>query len=423
MARIYTAKYLVPVDAPPIVGGALFDLDGEISDVGPLHDLQSRNPGVEVVDFEDAIITPLLVNAHTHLELTDYPAWATSAGESTDPVAFVDWILRLIRIKRTLNKKKYSQSLANGIQQSLAAGTGAVGDILSQYASRKAYRGTDLYGTLFLECLGHDPAIINKFKQELRVVLAEEKIGKVTLGLSPHSPYTIGAEYLNDIYGKCRRQGLSCTTHLAESAEEVDFVEASRGDLAERFYPYVGWEYLLPKASGQRPTQYLQQQGGLFPGNLLVHGVQLDTAEINLLAKNSVFLALCPRSNAKLQVGKAPAAQLLAAGVRLCLGTDSLASNDSLSVWDELAFAQDWFEGAIDPKSLLRMATLGGAEALGLEDSLGSLQVGKMSSFQVLKLKTTVAENEMFEYLTAPGRSADIVQVYQQGRAKLSGIC
>lgn len=372
-----------------------------------------------MVDFADAILAPLLINAHTHLELTDFSDWAKNCGEEAEPEDFVGWILRLIRVKRSLSKKHYSHSLNKGIQQSIAAGTGAVGDILSQHASRKAYKHSSMRGVLFLESLGHDPGIIMRVKQELREILAELKIGKMQLGVSPHSPYTISADYLHEIYSKCQRQQLPCTTHLAESAAEVDFIQRSSGELATRLYAYVGWEYLLPKASGCRPAEYLQQHGGLFPQNLLVHGVQLNSAEIALLAQHQMRLVLCPRSNDKLKVGKAPVAELLAAGVRLALGTDSLASNDSLSVWDELAFAHRWFDGAVDAPSLLRMATLGGAEALGLGDRLGSLRVGKLSGFQVLQPDVLPVASELLDYLVAPGRTAEIIQVYHQGRACL----
>lgn len=422
MARIYTAKYLFPGDAPLIIGGALLDLDGQIAALGTETELRRAYPTVTVVDFAYAILAPLLVNAHTHLELTDFPVWAETAGEPADPESFVEWILRLIRVKRTLSKKDYTKSVANGIQCSIAAGTGAVGDILSQYASRKAYHGSMLRGILFLESLGQDPGIISKVKLELRSILAEQQIGQVRLGLSPHSPYTISAEYLGEIYAKCQRQKLPCTTHLAESAAEVDFIERGEGSLASKLYPFIGWGYLRPKATGLRPAEYLQQHGGWFPGNLLVHGTQLNSEEINLLAAHKMHLALCPRSNARLSVGKAPVSELLSSGVKLCLGTDSMASNDSLSVWDELAFAHSWFDGAIDAPSLLRMATLGGAEALGLADSLGSLAVGKITGFQVLQPKSSFAENEVFDYLASPGRTAEIVQVFHQGSACLSGL-
>lgn len=422
MAIIYTARLLYPGDAPPIEGGALLDLNGQVAALDSLAQLKKEHPMVRIVDFGEALLVPLLVNAHTHLELSDYRQWAEKAGETAAPDDFVDWILQLIRVKRTLSKNQYTRSLANGISQSVAAGTGAVGDIISQYPSRKAYLGTPLSGTLFLESLGQDPTVVCQLKNELNLLLADKQAGLLQLGLSPHAPYSISAAYMADIYRKCREEGLRCMTHIAESAAEVEFIEASRGPLAEKLYPKIGWEYLLPAASGCNPIEYLQKNGGLFAGNILVHGVQLTITEIELLAANNCSLVLCPRSNERLQVGKAPVADLLKSGVKLAIGTDSLASNSSLSIWDEIAFAHRWFNGQLDAPTLFRMATLGGAELLGLQQQLGSLTVGKLSSFQVLKPDMPVAVAEINDYLVAPGRTADIAQVYMQGRALLSGV-
>ena len=419
MAQIYSAKYLYTGDAPPIVGGALLDVNGKVAAVGTLAELKKAYPGTAVTEYADAVLLPLLINAHTHLELTDFPDWAIQSGETEEPEDFVDWILRLIRVKRSLKKKHYNQSIANGIEQSIASGTGAVGDIMSQHAIRKAYKNSPLRGVLFLETLGRDPGIISRVRQELREILCETKIGKLTLGISPHSPYTISADYLEEIYVKCQKKKLPCTTHLAESSAEVDFIESSAGDLAKKLYPYIGWEYLIPAPASCRPTEYLQQHQGLFAGNLLVHGVQLDTTEIESLANNGMSLVLCPRSNARLKVGKAPIKELRAAGVNLSLGTDSLASNESLSIWDEMAFAHQWFDGAVDAPTLLQMATLQGAQALGLETKMGTLEPGKLSSFQVLRPESVVGESELLDYLVAPGRTAEIQQVYHQGRPQL----
>ena len=420
MNCIFTAKYLVSGDAPPVEGGALLVREGKIQARGSLPELKRRNPGAEVIDFAEAIMVPLLINAHTHLELTDYPLWREKAGHEQEAESFVDWILQLIKIKSGLDKRDYFSSLENGIQQSLACGTGAVGDILAHHRARTVYQSGALTGRLFLETLGQEPASIQRVKKALDGALRESTSGLMTLGLSPHSPYTIRADYLQKIYSRCRREGIYCTTHLAESAEEVDFIEHGRGALAGKFYPFVGWQNYLPPASSLRPTEYLEQQGGLFPQNLLVHGVQLNEAEIELLGRNGMYLALCPRSNARLRVGKAAAGKLLAAGVRLALGTDSLASCDSLSIWDEMAFAHRWFAGELDAPRLFQLATMGGADALGLGHQLGSLSNGKAAGFQVLVPQTTVAVKDLFDYFVAPGRTQDIVEVYHRGQPQLS---
>lgn len=419
LATIYTARILFPGDAPPIEGGALLDLAGQIAAVGPLAELKRLHPAVKIVDFGDSLLLPVFVNAHTHLELTDFRQWADKAGETVEPADFVDWILRLIRVKKTLNRQLYRNSLANGINQSIAAGSGAVGDIISQYFARNAYQNSPLLGTLFLESLGQDPTTVCQLKSDLAAVLADKTAGSLQFGLSPHAPYTISAAYLRDIYQKCRQDGLACMTHVAESAAEVEFIEKSSGLLATKLYPKIGWQYLLPAASGCRPAEYLQKAGGLFAASILVHGVQLTSPEIALIAANQCSLVLCPRSNAQLQVGKAPVAALQQAGVKLAIGTDSLASNDSLSIWDEIAFAHQWFAGQLDAPTLFRMATHGGAAALGVQRQLGSLTPGKHCSFQVLKAAPQLVVDELLDYAVAPGRSAEIAQVYLRGQAQL----
>ncbi|MFK5926383.1 MAG: amidohydrolase family protein [Desulfuromusa sp.] len=419
MNYIYTAKFLVTGNAPPIEDGALLVHTGRIAATGTLKEVKSNQPGVEVVAFADALIVPLLVNAHTHLELTDFPLWSKNAGEDVQPKSFVDWILRLIRIKHKLDDKQYQLSLRNGIDRSITAGTGAIGDILSQHKLRNLYQNCPLSGFLFLETLGQDPAFICRLKDSLSAALEDESVGLLRLGISPHSPYTISKNYLQSLYRHCQKQKIRCTTHIAESPDEVEFLEHSHGDLVSRLYPHIGWENYVPQPSGLRPVEYLQQQGGLFAENLLVHGVQLNDAEIDLLAEKKMSLVLCPRSNASLKVGKAPAGQLHRAGVDLSLGTDSLASCDSLSIWDEMAFAHHWFDGQLDAPTLFHMATQGGAKALGIENELGTLETGKTAGFQVLRPKTTVANHEIFDYFVSPACTDDIIQVYHQGKSQL----
>jgi len=422
LLTLYRVRYLVNPAAAPLENAALLVAGSQIVAVGRYVDL--KGVAEREVDCGDGIIAPLLVNAHTHLELSDYPQWAQEAQETAAPESFVDWILQLIRVRRKLQigTEQSLLALKNGLVLSLAAGTGLIGDILSNFAVVRAYQGSMLKGRLFLETLGRDPAHLAKIEESLAAALAQQNHGAVIKGISPHAPYTIAPAYMRRVYQRCHDQQLFCCTHLAESSAEVEFIEQGRGDMAERFFPAVGWQEFIPPASGLRPVAYLDQLGGLFPENLLVHGVQLNDDEIALLAKRKMSLVLCPRSNARLKVGHAPAARLLHAGVRLALGTDSLSSCDSLSIWDEMAFAHRWFAAQIDAPTLFHMATLGGAECLGFASQCGSLQPGKFADFQILQPDSNVALDDIFDYFVAPGCSAAIVQVYQQGQPQLSGI-
>lgn len=263
--------------------------------------------------------------------------------------------------------------------------------------------------------------MIRRLKKALHQTLEEPFAAAAVLGLSPHSPYTINYRYLRHIFALCKQRQLRCCTHVAESEDELKFTRDSRGAIAERFYHAINWQEFIPPPSGMRPVAYLDKLGGLFAENLLVHGVHLNDADIALLARNNMSLALCPRSNARLQVGRAPAGRLRKAGVNLALGTDSLASNDSLSLWDEMHFAAHWFAGELDAPTIFAMATQQGADALGVGDAYGSLSVGKKSSFQIVACPD-VGENELYEYFTSGIPTNAILQIYRDGIPQFSGV-
>mgnify|MGYP001187795357 CR=1 FL=1 len=418
MDMVYTARYLLPMVGAPIEDGAVSIRGGRIVSVGRRQDLPPASAGAAVHDFGDAVLLPPMVNAHTHLELTDFPRWAKELGETGEPGSFTDWVLRVIRVKRGIDPERYRPSLEEGIRRSLLAGTGAVGDVLSWFPAREAYQDSPLYGRLFLETLGRDPEIGRRVLGTIGRILDKGGAWRLQFGVSPHSPYTLSAEYLEDVLDFVRRRSLPASMHFAESPEEVAFLLESEGDLARVLYPFVGWGDMLPPPARRRPAPYLAERGGLVPWNLLAHGVQVEGSDFEALASAGSPVVLCPRSNARLKVGRPPAARYLKSGIPLALGTDSLASNDSLSVWDELAFAASWLEEA-PPEALLQAATLGGARALGLDGEMGALQPGWGGHFQVLRPKVLPPLDELFSFLCAPGRGAEVAALVLDGREVL----
>ncbi|MDW7644944.1 MAG: amidohydrolase family protein [Desulfuromonadales bacterium] len=416
MVTLYTARFVLPISAPPLEDGAIAVRDGRLLAVGSRPELLAAYPQAQKVDFPDGILLPPLVNAHTHLELTHFPDWARRKGEIATPATFVDWILQVVRVKRGLDPQLYLPSLEDGIRRSLAAGTGAVGDILSWFPARLAYRQAPLFGTLYLETLGRHPEQGRRLLKAVGDMLREGRAGHLMLGLSPHSPYTLSDRYMEEVVDFARRQQAPLSIHLGESVEERTFLDSSGGDLAQVFYPYVGWQQEVPPPAHRTPTAYLYERGGLLPSTMLAHGVQVDEEDVCLLRQNKVTLALCPRSNARLGVGKAPVSLYCQAGVPLVLGTDSLASCDTLSIWDEMAFALDWFEGSLTPAALLVMATADGARALGLEGEMGCLQAGYGAHFQILRPQRLPSAAGLLDFLCQPGRSEEVSSLYLCGR-------
>jgi len=399
MATLYVARMVLPINRAPLEHGALLIDKGRIVSVGPAKRLMENCPEAHVVDFGNAVLLPPMVNAHTHLELTRFPLWAERAGMAGPPASFVDWIQRLITVRRGRPADEFAPSIAAGVSACLESGTAAVGDILSYFPARSAYGSAPLRGRVFYEALGREPAKCRWMLEAIGQMVDEGGAGWLSPAVSPHSPYSLSEEYLQQVCGFARRHGLPMMVHLAESPDEVEFLRDSSGPIAEQLYPFVGWRGMVPPPQGVSPLQALQRAGGLHASTLLVHGVQLSDAEIATVGEVGSTVVLCPRSNARLEVGRAPLAKLRAAGINLAFGTDSMASVDSLSLWDEIAFARSVYGADADPTFLLDAATRGGAKALNIHGEIGALAPGYGVHFQVVRLPGEVTGGEVLDYL------------------------
>lgn len=381
---IYAASWLLNPDASPIDGGALLVRDGIIVETGTLTELRSRH-SAPVVDFPGSAIIPGFVNAHTHLELTHFPSWKLHSSVDYYPRKFTDWIIQLIKISRSLTPADYPPSIHEGIRMCLESGTTTIGEIVSNPAMLGHYNGSNIGGRLYFEVLGQEPGHFSNKLSSAAAAAQSCATPTLSAGLSPHSPYTIGEEHLAAIRSTAASGNLPLAIHLSESQAEADFVFDGGGDFASDFYPFVGWERFLGKAHRCSSTELFDRYGLFTPNTIAVHCVHVSAADVAILKERGVHIALCPRSNDILDVGRAPVAMFKKAGIPLALGTDSLASNNSLSIWDELRFALDTYSKDLSVQDIFRMVTIGGAEALGLSKTCGSLEAGKYADFQVVE--------------------------------------
>lgn len=380
---IYSASWLINPDAPPVVGGALLVHDGIIAETGTVSSLRSKY-SAPVHDFPGCALIPGFVNAHTHLELTHFPSWRLRSGVDYNPRRFTDWIIQLIKISRGLTPEEYPPSVREGVRMCLESGTTAIGEIVTNTALAGLYHESPLAGRLYFELLGQES---DHFRSKLAAATAAALAGKMHLlrpGLSPHSPYTITHHYLPEIRITSAAHALPLAIHLSESQSESDFTFDQTGELATSFYPFVGWERFLGQPARCSSTELLDSHGLLTPTTLAVHCVHVSVADASILKSRGVHVALCPRSNELLDVGRAPVSLFQKMGIPLSLGTDSLASNNSLSLWDELRFALDIFPDDLTETDIFRMVTTGGAAALGISSACGSLDKGKRADFQVI---------------------------------------
>jgi len=201
----------------------------------------------------------------------------------------------------------------------------------------------------------------------------------------PTSTYTVGRANFAAIRDAAGKNSLPLSIHLSESTEEADFIFNSSGPIAEELYPFAGWREFIPEPTHCTSTALLDSAGLLNDATTAVHAVHLTLNDAEILKKRGVSVVISPRSNERLDTGKAPVALLKKFGIPLAIGTDSLASNDSLSLWDEIRFALDGFSGELSSGELFRMATVGGAEALSLGKSYGTLLPGSRADFQVVE--------------------------------------
>jgi 5-methylthioadenosine/S-adenosylhomocysteine deaminase len=227
------------------------------------------------------------------------------------------------------------------------------------------------------EVFGTDPARLDEVASD-----PWPDTGDVVRAFSPHAPYSVSADVYRAVYAQSP-PGRRVLTHVAESDDELAYLLRGEGPIARVS------EVTPPR---ETPVRYLASEGLLTPVLVAAHCVKVDEEEIELLAAHDVAVAHCPRSNALLGCGVAPLAELLAAGVRVGLGTDSPASTPSFDLFEEMraavyaARARAERPDALSASSALKLATLGSACALGLEGEIGSLTPGKRADLAVVSL-------------------------------------
>ncbi len=380
MITLYRAHHVFPVGAPPLRDGGVAVEHGRILDVAPWATVRTRFPGAHVVDLEESVLLPASVNAHTHLELTGL------ASAIPEGLPFAEWIIALVRARRALTPEEYEHAAVAGVAAARATGTAAVGEICTFGKSVRPIVEGGLRGVIYFELLGVDPAeapaLLRRGQDQLARWQAEYGGAGVRFGLSLHTPYTVSAELFQLASRWCAEEGVPLSIHAAESPAESQWLLNSSGPIATTLYTAAGWPIIPERAPACSPIAYLDELGVFAAQPLLAHGVQVSRDDLARLARAHIPVAHCPRSNARLLVGRLPYAAYREAAIQLALGTDSLASSPSLSIWDELAAAWAAHSAAEESPSaqdFLRLATLDGAAALGMERELGSLEPGKLA--------------------------------------------
>lgn len=424
---LLTAKWVLPISKPPIEGGAILVKEGNIVEVGPLAELAAKNQHQEVKDLGLSVLMPGFIDAHSHLEYSVFRG-------SCDDLAFSDWKLQLSQKSSMLSGDDWLISARLGALEAIASGITSIADTTNTGASFLAAKEAGLSGIIFCEVMGMDSSkvdeIIEAAKERVKIWQAEANGTALSIGVSPYSVYAVSPQLFKAVSLWAKEEGLTVSFHLAGSPDEVEFVKYGASPLATKYLKQMGWNDLLWQPMGVSPVKYVEQWGALESGKVIaVHCVQVDDNDIDILKKYGVSVAHCPKCSAKLGMGIAPLGKFISRGIKVGIGMDSPASNNTLDMFDEMRVGlllQRGKDAKADPftaEIFVRMATLGGAEALGLAGAIGSLEKGKMANVIAVDISNTHSNLTCNPYssLVYGANQEDVIFTMIGGRAVYEG--
>ena len=390
---VVRARWLVPIADRPMLNGWVAIDHGRIAAAGRAGASLPLRDDAPLVDLGAYALLPALVNAHVHLELSSLRVQVPRAER------FTDWVPAMLqrRMAADPDRDAIVGAVETAIAEMRASGTGIVGDISNSLVTIEPLRRSALDGVVFHEVLrfaavGADDVLDGA----LRSQEAHGVAGRFPVSLAPHAPYSVSPRLFQGIRAaQARTPFLPSSVHLAESPEEVELLETGGGawrGLLERF---GAWDptWTPPACS---PVDYLDQMRVLDPRLLAVHAVECSDADLEVLRARGTTVVCCPRSNRYVGVGDPPVSRFYRSGVAVAMGTDSLASNDDLNLFGELAAVRRLAPG-VPAAALLESATLVGARALGLEATAGTIEPGKPARLIAVALPPDVVDVE--EYL------------------------
>lgn len=363
MTAAYRAARILTMDpgCPEIVDGCILVDGGRIVAVVPWK--EASGP---CRDLGDVTLVPGLINAHAHLELSHL------AGRFSVGMGFEAWADGLFAALR--DQRASRADVAGAVAAARNSGTCFVADVVGREAVmvRGVLEAEGMGGHLFREVSG---------RRGLPDFTSADWPGPWSP--SVHALYSTAPDLAREAKGWCVSRDLPFSLHLAEAPGENELFLGRGGAFAE----FVRARHILPKgfvSPGMSAVAYASELGLLDGRTLAVHCVHIDADDIGILARSGAGVCLCPRSNSRIGVGEASVAALRAAGVPVCLGTDSLASNTDLDLWEELRAVKTVLSSSTPLVELLAMVTLNPAEILGIDGEYGSLQAGRRAAWAIL---------------------------------------
>lgn len=372
--KIHRAGWVMINPDTVIQNGYVRVEQGRVGETGAIHHARRGM----IVDHGPGLLMPAFVNAHTHLELSALKGKLAFGG------GFGAWVRELLMLRESIGVDGLVAGLGTGVDELVNSGSLVVGDVSTLGIVESRIKSSLLSGVFFREYLGNSLPEINQ----------TEPGDRFTSSYAGHAPHTTSPNLFKHLKETCRAAGQVFSVHLSESSDEVEFITTGKGMwadfLKEMAVDYASWG--LPFRS---PVAYLDRLGLLDEQTLAVHLVRADKEDIRILKQRRVSVCICLRSNQNLHKTLPDLESMIDEGLLICLGTDSLASTESLSIPDEMRYLAETFP-QVSAKEMVRMATINGAKALGLEKTFGSLEPGKRASMVYIPVSVET-EQSLFE--------------------------
>jgi len=366
----FTARWVLPVAGPPLERGTI-TIRGQT-----IESVDARGTRTADEDLGNVAVIPGLVNAHTHLDLSG----ARGLIPPTDPDHFTDWLRGVIAYRRARTPEEIQADIRAGLAECLRYGTTLLGDIAAEGASWDILAAAPVRAVVFGELIGvRRERAFESIRRLAATFAARSNTPACRKGYSPHASYSVNRTL---IFAAAMTQS-PVAIHLAEFRDETQLLANQTGPLRDFLESLDAWESDKLVESLEEATLHL---AGRWPV-LFIHANYLNET-VPIDANQS--LVYCPRTHAAFGHPPHPFREFLARGVRVCIGTDSLASNPDLDILAEARFVHARYPD-FPGKQLLRMITLAGADALGWADECGSLEAGKSADLVVLPLPEQAA--------------------------------
>jgi cytosine/adenosine deaminase-related metal-dependent hydrolase len=409
--HVFRAAWILPITSRPIRNGWVSTHDGLVVSVGGPGDGEGRSMDAEARrdDLGEVAILPALVNAHTHLELS----WLR--GRIPPASTFLGWVSAMMRERLQSadgRDQAYVRSaMSAALEEMKASGTGLAGDISNTLAHLDALGESGIEGVVFHELIKFRATGAEAYVDDAcrRIESARAGAGW-RLALAPHAPYSVAPSVLRALTeARARLREPRMSVHAAESPEEVEFIGRGTGGWPDVLKRLGAWDpgWRAPCCS---PIEYLDRLGFWDAQSLAVHAVQASEADLAILASRGAALVTCPRSNQWVGAGVPPVGAFFRSGVRVAIGTDSLASVEDLNLFSELAALRRIAPG-VSSADLLRSATLSGAEALGFGATHGAIEPGRRAALLAVAVPPGTVDVE--EYLMSGIEPAQVRWVNQ----------